>query len=309
MARRAPAPPRYLGLRDDKPAGKVVRERPIVSVKISHPEGSLPTTGSTRVSGGVVRAMAQWMLRREGRRELQRYGGHRQRGFFTGRADYFPEGRRVERPDGGSGTTDRRAPGRSSPRHQTRSQPSLALRADRIGGPTVWDRLEPRRHDLPRPESGTQHRRAARESFEPVEQVTVSKGINVWTPIQRRDDFEHVKEFADELPSCGRARPGRPDQEFARRSAGTIRRRAAQRYPDVVAPTRYVQSEGPVPSRRGTSCRIEAAATAGRSETAQRGSEEGDPGARWATEPGAGAPGNRWGHAERGCNLFSRSGG
>jgi bifunctional non-homologous end joining protein LigD len=185
-----------------------------VSVEISHPDKVLfPEDGITKGElADYYEQAAEWMLPHiEGRPlSLQRFpAGIGQRGFFHKDApDYFPAWvRRVKAAKHGGSVTHAIA---SDTRtlvylaNQNTITPHVWLsRADRIDRP---DRLV---IDLdPAPGSDfADVRRAARSAgdllsdvgLEPYAEVTGSKGIHVWTPIQRRADFDHVKEFADEL--------------------------------------------------------------------------------------------------------------
>ena len=185
-----------------------------MSVEISHPGKVLfPDDGITKGElADYYEQAAEWMLPHiEGRPlSLQRFpAGIGQRGFFHKDApDYFPAWvRRVKAAKHGGSVTHAIA---SDTRtlvylaNQNTITPHVWLsRADRIDRP---DRLV---IDLdPAPGSDfADVRRAARSAgdllrdvgLEPYAQVTGSKGIHVWTPIQRRADFDHVKEFADEL--------------------------------------------------------------------------------------------------------------
>jgi bifunctional non-homologous end joining protein LigD len=207
-----------------------------VSVEISHPEKVLfPKDGITKGQlADYYERVAQWMLPHiKGRPlSLQRFpAGIGQRGFFHKDVpDYFPAWiRRVEAAKHGGSVTHAIA---SDSRtlvylaNQNTITPHVWLsRADRIDRP---DRLV---IDLdPAPGSDfADVRRAARSAgellrevgLEPFAQVTGSKGIHVWTPIQRRADFDGVKEFADGLAELLAARdPDALTTEFRKEKRG-----------------------------------------------------------------------------------------
>ena len=207
-----------------------------MSIEISHPDKVLfPDDGVTKGElAEYYEQVAEWMLPHiKGRPlSLQRFpAGIGQRGFFHKDApDYFPAWvRRVEAAKHGGSVTHAIA---SDARtlvylaNQNTITPHVWLsRADRIDRP---DRLV---IDLdPAPKSNfADVRRAARNAgdlvrevgLEPFAQVTGSKGIHVWTPIQRRADFDHVKEFADGLAELLAARdPDALTTEFRKEKRG-----------------------------------------------------------------------------------------
>jgi bifunctional non-homologous end joining protein LigD len=207
-----------------------------VKVEISHPDKVLfPEDGVTKGElAGYYEQVAQWMLPHVRGRplSLQRFpAGIGQRGFFHKDVpEYFPAWvRRVEAAKHGGSITHAVA---SDARtlvylaNQNTITPHVWLsRADRLDHP---DRLV---IDLdPAPKSDfADVRRAARDAGElmrevglaPFAQVTGSKGIHVWAPIQRRADFDQVKEFADGLADLLAARdPDALTTEFRKAQRG-----------------------------------------------------------------------------------------
>jgi bifunctional non-homologous end joining protein LigD len=236
-----------------------------VKVEVSHPEKVLfPQDGITK--GELVQyyeRVARWMVPHiEGRPlSLQRFpAGIGQRGFFHKDApDYFPAWvRRVEAAKHGGSVTHAIA---SDARtlvylaNQNTITPHVWLsRADRIERP---DRLV---IDLdPAPNSDFDDvRRAARSAgdllrevgLEPFAQVTGSKGIHVWTPIQRRADFDDVKEFADGLAELLAARdPDTLTTEFrkAQRGGRILVDVLRNRYAQTVVPPYAVRPRAGAP--------------------------------------------------------------
>ena len=252
-----------------------------MNIEISHPDKVLfPDDGVTKGElAEYYEQVAEWMLPHiKGRPlSLQRFpAGIGQRGFFHKDApDYFPAWvRRVEAAKHGGSVTHAIA---SDARtlvylaNQNTITPHVWLsRADRIDRP---DRLV---IDLdPAPKSDfADVRRAARNAgdllrevgLEPFAQVTGSKGIHVWTPIQRRADFDHVKEFADGLAELLAARdPDALTTEFRKAQRGGPhpgRRAAKPLRPDGRAALRGAapgRSTGRHPDRVGGALGLEAA--------------------------------------------------
>jgi bifunctional non-homologous end joining protein LigD len=207
-----------------------------MTIEISHPEKVLfPEDGITKGElAEYYERVAQWMLPHiEGRPlSLQRFpAGIGQRGFFHKDApDYFPAWvRRVEAPKHG-GSVSHAIAGDTRTlvylANQNTITPHVWLsRADRIERP---DRLV---IDLdPAPGSDfAAVRKAARDAgellrevgLEPFAQVTGSKGIHVWSPIQRRADFDGVKDLADGLAELLAARdPDALTTEFRKEKRG-----------------------------------------------------------------------------------------
>jgi bifunctional non-homologous end joining protein LigD len=207
-----------------------------VTVAISHPDKVLfPRDGFTKGELAAYYAnVAEWMLPHIAGRplSLQRFpAGIGQRGFFHKDVpDYFPDWvRRVEAAKHGGSVTHAIA---SDARtlvylaNQNTITPHVWLsRADRLDRP---DRIVV---DLdPAPGSDfADVRRAARSAgelmreigLEPFAQVTGSKGIHVWTPIQRRAGFDQVGEFADEVAELLAARePDALTTEFRKAQRG-----------------------------------------------------------------------------------------
>ena len=207
-----------------------------MKVEISHPDKVLfPRDGITKGElAHYYENVAESMLPHiEGRPlSLQRFpAGIGARGFFHKDApDYFPDWvRRVEAAKHGGSVTHAIADDARTLvylANQNTITPHVWLsRADRIDRP---DRMV---IDLdPAPGSDfADVRRAARGAgellrevgLEPFAQVTGSKGIHVWTPIQRRADFEDVKEFADGLAELLVARdPDALTTEFRKAQRG-----------------------------------------------------------------------------------------
>jgi bifunctional non-homologous end joining protein LigD len=192
-----------------------------VNVEITHPDKPLfPADGVTKGElAGYYERVAEWMLPHiKGRPlSLQRFpAGIGQRGFFHKDVpDYFPAWvRRVEAAKHGGSVTHAIANDARTLVYlvgQNTITPHVWLsRADRIHQP---DRIV---IDLdPAPGSDFADVRSAARSagelvrevgLEPFAQVTGSKGIHVWTPIQRRVDFDEAKEFADGLAELLAAR-------------------------------------------------------------------------------------------------------
>ena len=236
-----------------------------MNIEISHPDKVLfPDDGVTKGElAHYYEQVAKWMLPHiKGRPlSLQRFpAGIGQRGFFHKDApDYFPAWvRRVEAAKHGGSVTHAIA---SDVRtlvylaNQNTITPHVWLsRADRIDRP---DRLV---IDLdPAPKSDfADVRRAARDAgemlrevgLEPFAQVTGSKGIHVWTPIQRRADFDHVKEFADGLAELLAARdPDALTTEFrkAQRGGRILVDVLRNRYAQTVVPPYAVRPRAGAP--------------------------------------------------------------
>jgi bifunctional non-homologous end joining protein LigD len=236
-----------------------------VKVEVSHPEKVLfPQDGITK--GELVQyyeRVARWMVPHiEGRPlSLQRFpAGIGQRGFFHKDVpDYFPAWvRRVEAAKHGGSVTHAIAGDARTLvylANQNTITPHVWLsRADRIERP---DRLV---IDLdPAPNSDFDDvRRAARSAgdllrevgLEPFAQVTGSKGIHVWTPIQRRADFDDVKEFADGLAELLAARdPDTLTTEFrkAQRGGRILVDVLRNRYAQTVVPPYAVRPRAGAP--------------------------------------------------------------
>ena len=194
--------PRYLGLRDDKPAREVVRERAVVGPSRSPTRTSCcsPTTASRRpTSPAYYERVAEWMLPHiKGRPDQHAALPRRDRrqGLLPqGHARLLPRlAQRVEVPKRG-GTVTHVSP--ATPRRsctssaRTRSRRTSGSRAPTASGsPTgSWSTST-------RPRRATSARSAAppavpascmRElGFTPFAQVTGSKGMHVWTPLRRR---------------------------------------------------------------------------------------------------------------------------
>ena len=86
--------------------------------------------------------------------------------------------------------------------------------------------------------------------LEPFAQVTGSKGIHVWTPIQRRADFDRVKEFADGLADLLVARdPDALTTEFrkAQRGGRILVDVLRNRYAQTVVPPYAVRPRAGAP--------------------------------------------------------------
>jgi bifunctional non-homologous end joining protein LigD len=207
-----------------------------MKVEISNPDKILfPRDGITKGElAGYYEHVAEWMLPHiKGRPlSLQRFpSGIGERGFFHKDApDYFPAWvRRVEAAKHGGSVTHAIA---SDARtlvylaNQNTITPHVWLsRADRIDQP---DRMV---IDLdPAPGSDFADVRSAARSagellqevgLEPFAQVTGSKGIHVWTPIQRRANFDDVKDLADGLADLLAARhPDTLTTEFRKEKRG-----------------------------------------------------------------------------------------
>ena len=207
-----------------------------MKVEISNPGKILfPRDGITKGElADYYEHVAEWMLPHvKGRPlSLQRFpSGIGERGFFHKDApDYFPAWvRRVEAAKHGGSVTHAIA---SDARtlvylaNQNTITPHVWLsRADRIDQP---DRMVIDLDPAPGSDFGDV-RRAARGAgellrdvgLEPFAQVTGSKGIHVWTPIQRRADFDDVKNFADGLADLLAARhPDTLTTEFRKEKRG-----------------------------------------------------------------------------------------
>ncbi|HYN52948.1 MAG TPA: non-homologous end-joining DNA ligase [Thermoleophilaceae bacterium] len=234
-------------------------------VEISHPEKVLfPDDGVTKGElAEYYERVAQWMLPHIKRRplSLQRFpAGIGQRGFFHKDVpDYFPAwvGRVEAAKHGGSVTHAIASDTRTLVylANQNTITPHIWLsRADRIDRP---DRLV---IDLdPAPGSDfADVRRAARDAgellrevgLEPFAQVTGSKGIHVWTPIQRRAGFDQVKEFADGLADVLTARnPDALTTEFrkAQRGGRILVDVLRNRYAQTVVPPYAVRPRAGAP--------------------------------------------------------------
>lgn len=235
------------------------------SVEITHPEKVLfPDDGVTKGElAEYYEQVAQWMLPHvKGRPlSLQRFpAGIGQRGFFHKDVpDYFPSWVRcVEAAKHGGSVTHAIASDTRTLMYlanQNTITPHIWLsRADRIERP---DRLV---IDLdPAPGSDfADVRRAAQGAgellrevgLEPFAQVTGSKGIHVWTPIQRRADFDHVKEFADGLAHVLTARdPDALTTEFrkAQRGGRILVDVLRNRYAQTVVPPYAVRPRAGAP--------------------------------------------------------------
>ncbi len=234
-------------------------------VEITHPEKVLfPDDGVTKGElAEYYERVAQWMLPHiKGRPlSLQRFpAGIGQRGFFHKDVpDYFPAwvGRVEAAKHGGSVTHAIASDTRTLVylANQNTITPHIWLsRADRIDRP---DRLV---IDLdPAPGSDfADVRRAARGAgellrevgLEPFAQVTGSKGIHVWTPIQRRAGFDQVKEFADGLADVLTARnPDALTTEFrkAQRGGRILVDVLRNRYAQTVVPPYAVRPRAGAP--------------------------------------------------------------
>ncbi|MDQ5831929.1 MAG: non-homologous end-joining DNA ligase [Actinomycetota bacterium] len=234
-------------------------------VDITHPEKVLfPDDGVTKGElAEYYERVAQWMLPHiKGRPlSLQRFpAGIGQRGFFHKDVpDYFPAwvGRVEAAKHGGSVTHAIASDTRTLVylANQNTITPHIWLsRADRIDRP---DRLV---IDLdPAPGSDfADVRRAARDAgellrevgLEPFAQVTGSKGIHVWTPIQRRAGFDQVKEFADGLADVLTARnPDALTTEFrkAQRGGRILVDVLRNRYAQTVVPPYAVRPRAGAP--------------------------------------------------------------
>ncbi len=234
-------------------------------VEITHPEKVLfPDDGVTKGElAEYYERVAQWMLPHiKGRPlSLQRFpAGIGQRGFFHKDVpDYFPAwvGRVEAAKHGGSVTHAIASDTRTLVylANQNTITPHIWLsRADRIDRP---DRLV---IDLdPAPGSDfADVRRAARDAgellrevgLEPFAQVTGSKGIHVWTPIQRRAGFDQVKEFADGLADVLTARnPDALTTEFrkAQRGGRILVDVLRNRYAQTVVPPYAVRPRAGAP--------------------------------------------------------------
>ncbi len=234
-------------------------------VEITHPEKVLfPDDGVTKGElAEYYKRVAQWMLPHiKGRPlSLQRFpAGIGQRGFFHKDVpDYFPAwvGRVEAAKHGGSVTHAIASDTRTLVylANQNTITPHIWLsRADRIDRP---DRLV---IDLdPAPGSDfADVRRAARDAgellrevgLEPFAQVTGSKGIHVWTPIQRRAGFDQVKEFADGLADVLTARnPDALTTEFrkAQRGGRILVDVLRNRYAQTVVPPYAVRPRAGAP--------------------------------------------------------------
>jgi bifunctional non-homologous end joining protein LigD len=237
----------------------------VKGVEISHPEKVLfPDDGVTKGElAEYYERVAQWMLPHiKGRPlSLQRFpAGIGQRGFFHKDVpDYFPAwvGRVEAAKHGGSVTHAIASDTRTLVylANQNTITPHIWLsRADRIDRP---DRLV---IDLdPAPGSDfADVRRAARDAgellrevgLEPFAQVTGSKGIHVWTPIQRRAGFDQVKEFADGLADVLTARnPDALTTEFrkAQRGGRILVDVLRNRYAQTVVPPYAVRPRAGAP--------------------------------------------------------------
>lgn len=234
-------------------------------VDITHPEKVLfPDDGVTKGElAEYYERVAEWMLPHiKGRPlSLQRFpAGIGQRGFFHKDVpDYFPAwvGRVEAAKHGGSVTHAIASDTRTLVylANQNTITPHIWLsRADRIDRP---DRLV---IDLdPAPGSDfADVRRAARDAgellrevgLEPFAQVTGSKGIHVWTPIQRRAGFDQVKEFADGLADVLTARnPDALTTEFrkAQRGGRILVDVLRNRYAQTVVPPYAVRPRAGAP--------------------------------------------------------------
>ena len=234
-------------------------------VEVSHPEKVLfPDDGVTKGElAEYYERVAQWMLPHiKGRPlSLQRFpAGIGQRGFFHKDVpDYFPAwvGRVEAAKHGGSVTHAIASDSRTLVylANQNTITPHIWLsRADRIDRP---DRLV---IDLdPAPGSDfADVRHAARHAgellrevgLEPFAQVTGSKGIHVWTPIQRRAGFDQVKEFADGLADVLTARdPDALTTEFrkAQRGGRILVDVLRNRYAQTVVPPYAVRPRAGAP--------------------------------------------------------------
>jgi bifunctional non-homologous end joining protein LigD len=191
-----------------------------MSVEISHPEKVLfPDDGITKGDlASYYERVCRWMLPHvEGRPlSLQRFpDGIARQGFFHKDVpDYFPAFvGRVEVAKAGGTVTHALAENADTLLYlanQNTITPHVWLsRADRLRRPDrlVFD-LDPASRDF------AAVRRAARWTGDllreldlvPFAQVTGSKGIHVWVPLQRRADFDDVKAFAREAAAVLAAR-------------------------------------------------------------------------------------------------------
>jgi bifunctional non-homologous end joining protein LigD len=185
-----------------------------VKVKISHPDKLLfPDDGITKADlASYYERVADWMLPhvRDRPVSMQRFpDGIAGKGFFHKDVpDYFPDWiERVRVPKANGSVTHALITGPDTLLYlanQNTITPHVWLaRSDRLRQP---DRLV---FDLdPPPGQGfAAVRRAARWTADlldeielvPYAQVTGSKGIHIWTPLQRRADLEAVRELARDI--------------------------------------------------------------------------------------------------------------
>jgi bifunctional non-homologous end joining protein LigD len=207
-----------------------------VKATLSHPDKRLfPGDGITKAElARYYQGVAEWMVPhiRDRPLSLQVFpGGIESKGFFQKNVPkHYPDWiRRVEvAKEGGKVVHPVVTDAETMPYlvGQNTITPHVWLsRADRVHQP---DRMVV---DLD-PPAGTGFaavRQAARQAgdllreigLEPFAQVTGSKGIHVWTPLRRREDFEEVKEFSNAFAQLLAARhPDDLTTEFRKAKRG-----------------------------------------------------------------------------------------
>jgi bifunctional non-homologous end joining protein LigD len=234
-----------------------------VRVEISSPDKVLfPGDGITKADlASYYERVAEWMLPhvRDRPLSLQVFpGGIEDKGFFQKNVPkHYPDwiGRVEVAKEGGTVV------------HAVASDPDtfLYLAGQNTITPHIWLSRADRVHQPDRmvvdldPPEGTGFgdvRRAARQAgdllreigLEPFAQVTGSKGIHVWTPLRRGEDFEEVKDFSNQFAVVLAARhPDELTTEFRKA------KRAGRILVDVLR-NRYAQTAVPpyaVRPRRG----------------------------------------------------------